>query len=174
MAGMRREDDIVTDDPQDGAEELAGASAVRVRPDAESWLRKGGLRATRQRIALAEALLGEGGHRHVTAERLYSECRARGEPVSLATVYNTLRAFCEAGLLREVAVDGERSWFDTCTEDHPHYFIEDGEGDERLIDAPAAALEISGLPGPLPGTELAGVDVVIRLRRKPAGASVEG
>ncbi len=174
MAAMRREDDIMAAEPQGGEASVAGAPRGRSRPDAESWLRGGGLRATRQRIALAEALLGDGGHRHVTAERLYSECRARGEPVSLATVYNTLRAFCEAGLLREVAVDGERSWFDTCTEDHPHYFIEDAEGDERLLDAPAAALEISGLPGPLPGTELAGIDVVIRLRRKPSGKPAAG
>lgn len=155
-----------------GAEALPAADSANAGESCaapgsvEAWLRQGGLRATRQRIALAEALWGGGhGHRHITVERLYAECLARGEKVSLATVYNTLRAFCEAGLLREVAVDGERSWFDTCTEDHPHYFVEDAQEGERLIDAPAGALEITGLPGPLPGTEIAGVDVVIRLRR---------
>ena len=69
------------------------------------WLSGAGLRPTRQRLALAALLVGDGQHRHVTAESLYDAARRSGEKVSLATVYNTLRAFCEAGLMSEITVD---------------------------------------------------------------------
>ena len=126
------------------------------------WLEGAGLRPTRQRMALAALLVGDGKDRHVTAESLHLAADAAGEPVSLATVYNTLGAFCEAGLLQEVTVDGSKSYFDTRTDDHPHFFWED---DARLTDAPADQLEIRRLPDAPRGTEVAKVDVVIRLRK---------
>lgn len=129
---------------------------------ASAWLKGCTLRPTRQRVALAALLVGDGQDRHVTAESLYAAAAAAGERVSLATVYNTLRAFCEAGLMQEVMVDGARSYFDTRIDDHPHYYWED-EG--RLTDAPAAELEIARLPEPPKGARIEKVDVVIRLRR---------
>jgi Fe2+/Zn2+ uptake regulation proteins len=126
------------------------------------WLAGGGLRPTRQRVALAALLIGDGQDRHVTAESLYDASVAAGEKVSLATVYNTLRAFCDAGLMQEVRVDGAKAYFDTCTDDHPHFFWED-DGD--LIDAPAEDLEIARLPKAPDGAEITKVDVVIRLKR---------
>lgn len=128
-----------------------------------AWLNGAGLRPTRQRVALAALLVGDGQHRHVTAESLFSATKDAGETVSLATVYNTLRAFCDVGLLQEVMVDGSKSYFDTNTHDHPHFFWED---EARLTDAPADELVISGLPDAPEGAEIASVDVVIRLRRK--------
>lgn len=130
---------------------------------AVSWLAQADLRPTRQRVALAEALVGDGQHRHVTAESLYAAALDRGEGVSLATVYNTLRAFCQAGLLSEITVDGTKSYFDTNTHDHPHFYWEDSG---RLIDAPADQLQIARLPMAPEGTEIASVDVIIRLRRR--------
>lgn len=130
--------------------------------NATSWLNGAGLRPTRQRLALAELLVGDGRHRHVTAESLFESARAVDAPVSLATVYNTLRAFCEAGLLQEVTVDGSKSYFDTNTHEHPHFYWED-EG--RLTDAPSDQLVISRVPEAPDGAEIASVDVVIRLRR---------
>ena len=118
---------------------------------------------TRQRLALAGLLVGDGQDRHITAESLFAAAVDAGEKVSLATVYNTLRAFCDAGLIQEVMVDGAKSYFDTRVDDHPHFFWED-EG--RLTDAPADRLKISGLPDAPEGVEIAKVDVVIRLRRK--------
>jgi Fur family transcriptional regulator, iron response regulator len=136
-------------------------------PDASrrgsEWLSGAGLRPTRQRVALAAMLIGDGQHRHVTAESLFADVQRCGEQVSLATVYNTLRAFCEAGLMQEVLVDGTKSYFDTNTHDHPHFFWED---ENRLSDAPADQLEITRLPDAPDGAEIASVDVVIRLRRK--------
>lgn len=126
------------------------------------WLSEAGLRPTRQRVALAALLVGDGENRHVTAESLYEASRASDEKVSLATVYNTLRAFCEAGLIREVTVDGSKSYFDTRMDDHPHFFWEDTA---TLTDAPASELEIIRLPQAPDGAEVTKVDVVIRLRR---------
>ena len=127
-----------------------------------AWLGRVGLRPTRQRMALAALLVGDGMNRHVTAESLYAEAQRNGERVALATVYNTLRAFCDAGLMQEVTVDGTRSYFDTRTDDHPHFYWEDTQ---ELTDAPASELEITRLPAVPPGAEIARVDVVIRLRR---------
>ena len=129
---------------------------------ATNWLENASLRPTRQRVALAELLVGDGNHRHVTAESLFDSAKTEGAVVSLATVYNTLRAFCEAGVLQEITVDGSKSYFDTNTHDHPHFFWED-EG--RLSDAPADQLVIQQLPNAPEGVEIASVDVVIRLRK---------
>lgn len=129
---------------------------------AGEWLSRGGVRPTRQRMALAELLVGDGRDRHVTAEGLYDLAARAGEKVSLATVYNTLRAFCEAGIMTEVVVDGSKSYFDTRTDDHPHFFWEDSA---TLTDAPKDELKITGLPTAPAGTEVSRVDVVIRLRR---------
>ena len=126
------------------------------------WLSSAGLRPTRQRLSLAALLVGDGTNRHVTAESLFEASRDAGERVSLATVYNTLRAFCDAGLMREVTVDGSKSYFDTRIDDHPHFYWEDTA---TLTDAPADQLEIARLPEAPEGAEVAKVDVIIRLRR---------
>ena len=127
-----------------------------------SWLERGGLRPTRQRMILAGLLIGDGENRHVTAESLHAAVGLSDEKVSLATVYNTLRAFCEAGLMQEVVVDGSKSYFDTRMDDHPHFFWEDSHD---LTDAPADQLQIVRVPDAPVGTVIARVDVVIRLKR---------
>lgn len=127
------------------------------------WLGTAGLRPTRQRLALAGLLIGDGRDRHVTAESLFAAARARDSAVALATVYNTLHAFRDAGLLREVIVEGTKSWFDTRTDDHPHFYWEDTG---TVTDAPKEGLRIASMPEVPDGTEVAAVDVVIRLRRR--------
>ncbi|MEM1273858.1 MAG: Fur family transcriptional regulator Irr [Pseudomonadota bacterium] len=127
-----------------------------------NWLAKADLRPTRQRLSLATLLVGDGLDRHVTAESLHDSVSATGDKVSLATVYNTLRAFCDAGLMQEVTVDGHRSYFDTRVDDHPHYYIED---DATLTDAPKNSVALSMLPDAPDGYEVARVDIVIRLRK---------
>jgi Fur family transcriptional regulator, iron response regulator len=136
-------------------------TATDTRPEM-LWLDRGGLRPTRQRLALAALLVGDGENRHVTAEGLYEMAAAAGEKVSLATVYNTLRAFCDAGLMSEVVVDGSKSYFDTRIDDHPHFYWEDSG---TLTDAPKEELRIEGLPEAPEGMRIGRVDVVIRLRR---------
>lgn len=124
-------------------------------------LSRAGLRPTRQRLALGE-LLFSGCARHVTAERLYDEARDAYLSVSLATVYNTLHQFTEAGLLREIAVDGARVYFDTNVSDHHHFLVEDtGE----LYDIPAPSIAVADLPAPPDGLHVDRIDVVVRLRR---------
>lgn len=132
------------------------------KPCLTAVLRMAGLRPTRQRVALAELLFG-GTHRHVSAEQLHSEASAALVNVSLATIYNTLHQFREAGLLREVAVDASRSYFDTDTSDHHHFYLED---DQRVIDIPSSAIVIQNLPEPPKGMTVTHVDVVVRVRRQ--------
>ena len=123
-------------------------------------LRAVGLRPTRQRLALTR-LLFESGDRHVTAEQLHGEASGADIQVSLATVYNTLHQFTEAGLLREVVVEPGRSYFDTNTTDHHHFFC---DADGRLQDIPGEDVMVSGFPLPPLGTEICRVDVIIRVR----------
>ena len=122
-------------------------------------LRSAELRPTRQRLALAR-LLFENGDRHVTAERLHEEALSVDVRVSLATVYNTLHQFTSAGLLREIVVDGTRSYFDTNTNDHHHFYF---EGNGRLEDIPADRIIVSDLPSPPSGTTISRVDVILRV-----------
>jgi Fur family iron response transcriptional regulator len=125
-------------------------------------LRAAGLRPTIQRRALARLLLGS-DHRHVTAEQLHTEARAAGVHVSLATVYNTLHQFTEAGLLRELVVDSGCSCFDTNTAPHHHFYDVDLG---RLIDIPGEALQLPALPSPPEGSEISSVDVIVRIRSR--------
>ena len=134
---------------------------VASTPDFAARLRAASLRPTRQRVALAR-LLFEGGHRHVTAESLHAEVRAARHPVSLATVYNALNQFRDAGLLREVVVAPGRSYFDTNTSHHHHFFV---ETDGQLHDFPSDKVSVEGLPAPPKGTRLSRVDVIVRVRR---------
>ena len=125
-------------------------------------LRRAGLRPTRQRVALARLLFGA-GDRHISAERLPGEALAHDVRVSLATVYNTLNQFTQAGLLREVVVEPGRSYFDTNISDHHHFFH---ENDGELRDIPGAAVVLGALPAAPRGTEVTRVDVVIRVRNR--------
>lgn len=131
-----------------------------VNEEIASKLRDHGLRPTRQRTSLAELLFAK-GDRHVSAEILHEEAVTADVPVSLATVYNTLHQFTEAGLLREVVVDGAKTYFDTNVSDHHHYFI---EGENAVIDIPADNISFSGLPIPPEGMEITRVDVIVRVR----------
>jgi Fur family iron response transcriptional regulator len=131
--------------------------------DVAKLLRGAGLRPTRQRVALAHLLFAE-GDRHVTAERLHEEALARKVPVSLATVYNTLHQFTEAGLLREVAVEGAKTYFDTNTSNHYHFFCEHAG---TLMDISTGLIRIEGLPEAPEGMAISRVDVLVRLVDKP-------
>jgi Fur family iron response transcriptional regulator len=124
-------------------------------------LRSADLRPTRQRVALGK-LLFSGQDRHVTAEMLHDEVTAAGERISLATVYNTLHQFQRAGLIRELAIDGAKTYFDTNTSNHNHFFIEH-EG--RVVDIPGSGLEVRGVPAPPDGTRISHIDVVVRLTK---------
>ncbi len=126
-------------------------------------LRKSGLRPTRQRLALG-VLMFKAGDRHFTAEILHEEAVASGERISLATVYNTLHQFKRAGLLRELAIDGLKTYFDTNTSNHSHFFVE-REG--RLLDIPGESIHVAGLPPPPKGMQISHIDVVVRLIDKP-------
>jgi Fur family iron response transcriptional regulator len=130
--------------------------------DVKAMLREVGLRPTRQRMALGWILFAK-GDRHITAEMLYEEANKAKVPVSLATVYNTLHQFTDVGLLRQVAVDGSKTYFDTNVTEHHHFFV---EGENDLLDIPHTDVVVGKTPSPPEGYEVARIDVVVRLRKK--------
>ena len=128
-------------------------------------LQQAKLRATRQRLGLAELIFSQ-GERHVTAEGLYAEALGAGLRISQTTVYNTLHQFTEAGLLREILADPRRIYFDTNVDPH-HHFLDEDTGE--MEDIPVDSVSVMGLPTPPPGKMIEGVDVIVRVRR-PATA----
>ncbi len=134
---------------------------ITVRPFSQALdrLRAVGLRPTRQRLALAR-LLFDGGDRHISAEQLHTEALSSSIRVSLATVYNTLHQFTDAGLLREIVVDAGRSYFDTNTSDHHHFFY---ERSGKLCDIPADLIAVSKVPSAPEGLNISRVEVIVRV-----------
>ncbi len=128
-------------------------------PTPAERLAAAGLRPTRQRLALTSLVFGQ-GERHISAESLHAEALGAKVPVSLATVYNTLRRFTECGLLREVLVAPGKVYFDTNAVDHHHFFF---EGTGMLEDIPADHVTLSKLPPTPAGCDVSRVDVIIRL-----------
>jgi Fur family iron response transcriptional regulator len=124
-------------------------------------LRASGLRPTRQRVMLGWMLFAK-GDRHVSAEQLYEEATRARAALSLATVYNTLRQFTEAGLLRQVHAGPGKAYFDTNTKDHHHFMV---EGEDTVLDVPGPPIPIGHVPEAPPGYAVAGVDVIVRLKR---------
>ncbi len=131
--------------------------------DTVTTLRALGLRPTCQRILLHD-LLFKGAHRHVTAHDLYQEALSAGMSMSIATVYNTLNQFADYGLVRRIAISGERNYFDTDVSGHQHYYV---EAEDRISDVPMKAIRIDDLPGPPEGYHITRVDVVVHLEAKP-------
>ncbi len=132
-------------------------------------LRDAGLRPTRQRIMLGWMLFAK-GHRHVSAEALFQEATRARASLSLATVYNTLRQFSDVGLIRQVHVGAGKAYFDTNTSEHHHFVI---DGEDEVLDVEEAQVEIGALPQAPAGFAIAGVDVIVRLRRLNALALTE-
>jgi len=141
-------------------DELLGGAAPTV---SVQRLRDAGLRPTHQRVMLGELLFAR-GDRHVTAEMLYGEAVEANIHLSMATVYNTLNQFTQAGLLRRIGPDGSKSFFDTNTSVHPHFYL---VGEDILIDVPEA-LVLEQMPNALPGHEISRLDIIIHIRRKSA------
>lgn len=137
-----------------------GCSFANVR----ERLRRAGLRPTRQRIAIGWLLFGR-GDRHVTAEMVFEEVRAGKVHLSLATVYNTLHQFSEAGLLREIALYGSTVWYDTNTGPHYHFYVMDRD---ELLDIPGDLLRALPLPPAPEGMEILGVDMIVRVKSNGA------
>jgi Fur family iron response transcriptional regulator len=128
--------------------------------DVNEMLQAAGLRPTRQRMELGWLLFGKGA-RHLTAEMLYEEATLAKVPVSLATVYNTLNQLTDAGLLRQVSIDGAKTYFDTNITEHHHYYLENSH---ELVDIPDTHLALSKMPDLPEGYEIAHIDLVVRLR----------
>jgi Fur family transcriptional regulator, iron response regulator len=128
---------------------------------ARALLRLVQLRPTRQRQVLARLIFGR-GNRHFTANMLYEEATRDGMSISVATVYNSLKCFSKAGMLAQIGVDGDKTFFDTNINAHHHFYV---EGEQELIDVSDPELTLERMPAIPDGYEISRIDVVIRLRR---------
>ena len=163
--GMSDNGSVLNDDTVNPAARHAGREpALTGCPwhDVNEMLQAAGLRPTRQRMALGWLLFGKGA-RHLTEEMLYEEATLAKVPVSLATVYNTLNQLTDAGLLRQVSVDGTKTYFDTNVSTHHHFYL---EHNHELVDIPDPHLVLQKMPDVPEGYEISRVDMVVRLRKK--------
>jgi Fur family iron response transcriptional regulator len=129
------------------------------RDEAAQLLVGRGVLPTAQRVDIALVILAR--PQHLSAEQIIAAIHASGLRISKATVYNTLNLFCERGLLRTVDVDPTRQFYDSSTGAHHHFYnVDTGE----LTDIPVESVVLNVGTALPPGTEQAGVDVVIRVR----------
>ena len=145
---------------QFGVGELLGPE-LDLREKVEAKLREHGVKATPQRIEIGMLLLAEPCH--MSADQILSRLRAQGSKISKATVYNTLNLLSRRGILREVAVDPSRLFYDSVVGPH-HHFYNTATGE--LIDIDDGELEVRGLPELPAGTEAQSVDIIVRIRPK--------
>jgi Fur family iron response transcriptional regulator len=134
---------------------------MATRESVTQLLQAHGVTPTEQRLRVAELMFATA--QHLSAEQVLEGLRGSGTRISKATVYNTLNLFAERGLLRQINIDSTRACFDSNTGLHYHFHnLDTGE----LTDVGVPEVEFRRLPELPAGTELAGVDVVIRVRRK--------
>ena len=112
-------------------------------------LRSSGLRPTKQRLKICEVLFDRDHTFHFTINDLAKEIsELLNEKISLATVYNTVHAFKYKGYLKEISINSDKSYFDTNTTNHHHFFDEDTneliDCDEKIIETPKIKRNISG------------------------------
>ncbi|MBA2126960.1 transcriptional repressor [Hyphomicrobium methylovorum] len=130
--------------------------------NAASRLVKAGVRITREGMNLAR-LLFQDGDRHFTVESLFEEADLQNAQLSLSEIDDTLQQFTSAGLVRRLSIDGQKTWYDTNTTEHHHFYCEE---DDCIVDIEDGEVLIGQMP-PIPhGMEVAGVEVVVRLRQR--------
>lgn len=137
---------------------------VHREDDIPALLERHGILATAQRVEIARVLLSAA--QHLSADQVMARMHARGSSVSKATVYNTLGLFAEKGLVRQVIVDPTRVFYDSNTAPHFHFYRVDTG---TLIDIEADEMPLERLPCAPPGTEICGVDVIVRLQEAKTG-----
>ena len=127
---------------------------------ATEWLEEANLRPTRQRLCLAEVLVGDGQDKHVTAETLFAKVKQTGYTVSLATVYNTIHAFKKKGYLKEISISSDKSYYDTNVTNHHHFF---DENKKELIDLDDKDVGKINIKKVLPGKKINSIEVLVKI-----------
>tara|TARA_B100000945_G_C20311296_1_gene562942 strand:+ start:406 stop:822 length:417 start_codon:yes stop_codon:yes gene_type:complete len=124
-------------------------------------LRNSGLRPTKQRIKICEALFNTEKTFHFTVNDLAKMMQKNfNEKISLATVYNTLHAFKKKGYVKEISLGNDKSYFDTNITSHHHFY--DTKTNE-LIDIDSSKIELKNIPNPPKGKSIKEIDVVINV-----------
>ena len=124
-------------------------------------LRLSGLRPTKQRLKICEVLFNREKTFHFTINDLAKNISNQlNEKISLATVYNTVHAFKNKGYLKEISINSDKSYFDTNTSVHHHFFDEDTN---RLIDCDENDLDEIKIKNNITGKKISSVEVLIKV-----------
>jgi Fur family iron response transcriptional regulator len=124
-------------------------------------LRSSGLRPTKQRLAICKVLFDRKDTFHFTIDNLKKKIEKNTKhKVSLATVYNTIHAFKNNGYLKEISLQGNKTFFDTNTTSHHHFYDQD-TGD--LMDIKNEDIFISKLPSAPKGKKISEVEVTLKV-----------
>ena len=124
-------------------------------------LRESGLRPTRQRLKICEVLFSPEKTFHFTVNDLTKIIEEKlNEKISLATVYNTVHAFKKKGYLKEISINSDKSYFDTNTTDHQHFFDEDKS---ELIDCGDDEIDSVNIKRNITGKKIKSIEVLIRV-----------
>ena len=129
----------------------------------KNFLRENGLKPTAQRLAIYKILFSE-GDKHFTAEEIKKLAISSGFKISVATIYNNLNHFVEAGLLKKRQVDNNRSYFDNNVSDHFHLFDEETN---TLTDIPPSSVKFAKLPKLPKNKQIKNINLVINIKKNP-------
>ena len=126
-------------------------------------LRSSGLRPTKQRVLIAKKLFDRDKTFHFTIETLDKKINKKGsEKISLATIYNTIEAFTNAGYLKAILTSKSKSYYDTNIKSHHHFY---DEGTRELTDINYSQIKLSKVPIPPKGKKIKNLEVVIRVQK---------
>ena len=126
-------------------------------------LRSSGLRPTKQRVLIAKKLFDRDKTFHFTIETLDKKINKKGsEKISLATIYNTIEAFTNAGYLKAILTSKSKSYYDTNIKSHHHFY---DEGTKELTDIDYSQIKLSKVPIPPKGKKIKNLEVVIRIQK---------
>ena len=124
-------------------------------------LREAGLRPTKQRVKICEILFNREKTFHFTVNDLAKKISEDlNQKISLATVYNTVHAIHKKGYLKEIAINSDKSYFDTNTSDHHHFYDEDTN---ELIDCDQNHIDSINIKNNITGKKINSVEVLIKV-----------
>ena len=134
---------------------------MHLKTDFIEKLRHSGLRPTKQRLKICDALFNTDKTFHFTINDLSKIIREKlNEKISLATVYNTVHAFEKKGYLKEISINSNQTYFDTNTSSHHHFF---DEKEKKLIDLENEDLDPINIKKTIPGKKIKSIEVLVKL-----------
>ena len=134
---------------------------IELKTKVQEKLKLYGLRPTRARIRIGMMLLDK--PKHLSADQVHQKLNQKGHTISKATVYNTLNAFSKCGIVSEVTIDPSRTYYDSRTTPHHHFFnIDTGQ----LVDIASDDMSVENIPRLPDNTQIQDLEIVVKISNK--------